>query len=155
VVLSGTGDGILSLKIGVSLPEFAENIRKNWGSNVIFDNAPFDYTEESLRGYLEGEKIHIKAVVQPVNLTPFTIDVHKILTRIPYGDSFFYADVADFLGKPYSQRPVGNACGKNQVLLIVPCHRVISVVGLGGFGAGIDMKKRLLKHENAILPFRI
>lgn len=87
--------------------------------------------------------------------TPFQKKVWQHLMTIPFGKTQSYAEVADAIGHPKAARAVGSACGKNPCLLVIPCHRVIgSNAGLGGFAAGIPMKKALLSHEQRVLQSR-
>ena len=149
-VLAGTSEGILKLRLDIPLSHFAGQIRSEWGSNIIHDEGPFESVRESLKEYLEGISSPIRATVQSVMLSSFTINVHTILARIPFGVTCRYGEIAAEIGKPGAARAVGGACGRNSVLIIVPCHRVLASNGLGGFGAGIDLKRRLLVHENTI-----
>lgn len=82
--------------------------------------------------------------------TPFQIKVWNILSEIEYGKIFTYKDVAEKLGNIRKCRAVGGAIGKNPIVIIIPCHRVIGSNGkLTGFSAlgGIALKKRLLDLE--------
>ena len=81
--------------------------------------------------------------------TPFQLAVWRELTRIPFGVTVSYGDVAAALGKsPVASRAVGLANGRNPVSIIVPCHRVIGADGsLTGYGWGLDRKEWLLRHE--------
>src|SRR5579875_840800 len=82
--------------------------------------------------------------------TPFQIRVWQELTRIPFGATRSYGDIAQEIGQPTAYRAVGNANGKNRLPLVVPCHRVLAAGGkLGGFTGGIGLKRRLLHHETA------
>src|SRR3990172_6320272 len=68
---------------------------------------------------------------------------------IPYGEPRSYLWIAEKIGKPGAARAVGQALGKNPLFIIVPCHRVVaSDGGLGGFGGGLQMKRRLLSMES-------
>ena len=68
--------------------------------------------------------------------------------KIPYGQVRTYAWVAERIGEPNSARAVGGALGKNPVPIFIPCHRVVGSHGsLGGFGAGLNVKERLLALE--------
>jgi methylated-DNA-[protein]-cysteine S-methyltransferase len=69
------------------------------------------------------------------------------MARIPYGETVTYGELAALAGNPRAARAVGGACGRNPVLIIVPCHRVVASHGLGGFGGGLDLKQRLLHLE--------
>lgn len=80
--------------------------------------------------------------------TPFQKSVWTAMSKIPFGKTKTYAEIACMIKKPKAVRAVGSACGKNPLLVIVPCHRVVgSNGGLGGFSAGIKNKKLLLAHE--------
>ena len=76
------------------------------------------------------------------------IRIWKELKKIPYGKTKSYGDIAKKVRT--SPRYVGNVCGQNKHLLIIPCHRVIRTDGsLGGYSSsgGFSLKKRLLKLE--------
>ncbi|MGR8941804.1 MAG: methylated-DNA--[protein]-cysteine S-methyltransferase [Gammaproteobacteria bacterium] len=82
--------------------------------------------------------------------TPFRRRVWAELCRIPFGETRSYADLARTLGS--SARAVGNACRDNPYAPIIPCHRVVSASGLGGYcgqtqGALVDIKIKLLAFE--------
>lgn len=84
--------------------------------------------------------------------TPFRQRVWQALMRIPAGQTRSYGDIAREIGS--SPRAVGQALGDNPVPIVVPCHRVVSAAGLGGFnhhaaGAAIEIKRWLLRHEGA------
>jgi methylated-DNA-[protein]-cysteine S-methyltransferase len=80
--------------------------------------------------------------------TEFQQLVWKELKRIAYGETCSYADIAERIGKPTAVRAVGSAIGANPLLIIVPCHRVLSRSGsLTGYSGGLDLKERLLEIE--------
>jgi methylated-DNA-[protein]-cysteine S-methyltransferase len=85
-------------------------------------------------------------------LTPFRKRVYKELASVPYGKVVTYGELADLAGSPGGARAVGNAMNSNPFLILVPCHRVLASRGngkceLGGFGAGLDTKRFLLRLE--------
>jgi len=81
-------------------------------------------------------------------VTDFQKKVWRALLSIPYGNCCSYSDVAKQIGLPTAVRAVANAIGANPLLMVIPCHRVIRKNGeLGGFSAGLDLKKRLLELE--------
>lgn len=83
--------------------------------------------------------------------TSFQVQVWKALLEIPYGKTCSYLDLAKKLGNPKAVRAVANANGKNPLLIIVPCHRIIgSDKSLTGYVAGLWRKKWLLEHENIL-----
>ena len=80
--------------------------------------------------------------------TPFQNQVWKELTRIPYGETISYLELANRIKNPKAVRAVGMANGANPIAIIVPCHRVIGSNGsLTGFGGGIPTKRALLELE--------
>ena len=86
----------------------------------------------------------------PLKGTEFEVKVWKEISKIPYGETRTYKDLAIAIGKPDSARAVANACGKNPSPPIIPCHRVIRTDGkLGGYSGkgGIKTKKKILKQE--------
>lgn len=85
--------------------------------------------------------------------TPFRQRVWQALREIPVGETRTYGELARQLRS--SPRAVGQALGDNPLPIVVPCHRVVSGAGLGGFnhhaaGAAIEVKRWLLHHEHAI-----
>jgi methylated-DNA-[protein]-cysteine S-methyltransferase len=92
----------------------------------------------------------------PLNIqgTDFQKKVWKIMTRIPAGKVMTYGAVAKKLSS--SPRAVGNACRANPMPIIIPCHRVVSQTGLGGYegqtsGERLSIKSWLLQHEGVAL----
>jgi O-6-methylguanine DNA methyltransferase len=83
--------------------------------------------------------------------TQFQTNVWQALTKIPFGETRSYGEVAEMIGKPAAMRAVGQANGRNNLPLVVPCHRVIAAGGkIGGFSGGLSLKKALLAHETAV-----
>ena len=79
--------------------------------------------------------------------TPFQNKVWKEISKIKYGQTRTYAELAKKLKS--SPRAVGTACGKNPCLILIPCHRVVAKNGLGGFALGLRAKKLLLDLEKS------
>ncbi len=80
--------------------------------------------------------------------TPFQQTVWSALLKIGYGKTCSYLTLSKELGNPKAIRAVGTANGKNNIAIIVPCHRVIGSNGsLVGYGGGLWRKKWLLEHE--------
>ncbi len=91
--------------------------------------------------------------MKKLNGTKFQISVWEEIKKIPKGQTKTYKDIALALKKPKSSRAVANACGKNPLLIEIPCHRVIRSDGkLGGYSGkgGIKQKRKLLKEEGAL-----
>ncbi|MBW7996122.1 MAG: methylated-DNA--[protein]-cysteine S-methyltransferase [Candidatus Glassbacteria bacterium] len=79
--------------------------------------------------------------------TDFQKLVWMQLLKIPAGRTRTYREVALRIGRPAAVRAVGSACGANPVPIVVPCHRVVASDGIGGFGGGLELKRRMLAAE--------
>lgn len=81
--------------------------------------------------------------------TPFQQEVWSTLAEIPFGETVSYAELAEMVGRPRAYRAVGQANGANPLAIVLPCHRVLARGGgIGGYGGGIDTKRRLLALES-------
>ena len=84
--------------------------------------------------------------------TPFQLAVVEALRRVPWGEVVTYGELAALAGYPNAQRATGSVCAQNRFPLVVPCHRVVSATGIGGYGAsGVEVKRRLLELEGVAL----
>ena len=121
--------------------EFTDKRLVNSKSNIL--NRTKNQIEEY---FLNTRKIF--SINTSISGTDFQRRVWYQIQQIPYGTFTTYLNIANLLNT--SPRAVGNACGKNSILLIIPCHRVIASNGnLTGFSAlgGVNTKKLLLDHE--------
>jgi len=117
------------------------------GYNLVEEKEIIEPYSVELVDYLEGR---LKNFTLPMDLqgTQFQQSVWQALRKLQYGQTVSYTDIAERIGKPKSVRAVATAIGANPVLILVPCHRVVAKNGkLGGFRAGLEMKKELLKLE--------
>jgi methylated-DNA-[protein]-cysteine S-methyltransferase len=75
--------------------------------------------------------------------------VRHAMAAIPFGETRTYGQIAKAVGAP--AQAVGQACGANPIPILIPCHRILSATGLGGFSApgGVETKVALLRHEGA------
>jgi methylated-DNA-[protein]-cysteine S-methyltransferase len=88
--------------------------------------------------------------------TDFERKVWNELTRIPFGETRSYLDIARILGDPGAVRAVGRANGSNPLAIVVPCHRVVGHDGsLTGYAGGIERKRWLLDHEAVVSGTRL
>ncbi|NLM73573.1 MAG: methylated-DNA--[protein]-cysteine S-methyltransferase [Clostridiaceae bacterium] len=128
-------------------------------SDIIFnpdtDSEDFNYTEtpilkeaaKQLEEYFAGKRKTFDLPLSPKG-TDFQRKVWDVLTRIPYGETLSYGDVAKKIGNPKACRAVGMANNKNPIPIIIPCHRVIGSSGkLVGYGGGLHIKEKLLELE--------
>ncbi|WP_214043775.1 methylated-DNA--[protein]-cysteine S-methyltransferase [Methanomethylovorans sp.] len=107
---------------------------------------------EMLR-YLKGEQVDFSwCKVDLSHLSDFEKDVLEQTRRIPYGHTITYGELAMLVGRRGASRAVGSALSKNPYPIIIPCHRVVSSKGIGGFCGGNDpgnvsLKRKLLELE--------
>ncbi|MGQ0658401.1 MAG: methylated-DNA--[protein]-cysteine S-methyltransferase [Chromatiales bacterium] len=113
------------------------------------ENAYLRKLRDELARYFAGT---LRDFTIPVvlNGTDFQRAVWGELMRIPYGETCSYEDVARRVGNRHAQRAVGAANGANRVVILIPCHRVVSKSStLGGYSSGLWRKKYLLQLERA------
>lgn len=146
-IISGK-EGITNLIFG---KERFIDFKKNLNEKVLVEGGRAEESAKELGLYLDGGLKHFKS--NPVVLlgTPFQVLVWKGLMQIPYGRLVSYSELANRIGRPNSARAAGNAVGANPIPIIVPCHRVVSSRGLGGYSSGIEIKKMLLRLEGSIV----
>ncbi|MGP1484758.1 MAG: methylated-DNA--[protein]-cysteine S-methyltransferase [Campylobacter sp.] len=138
--------GILEIigdQIGVCNINFVSNFIK---INVEDENIKLCLNE--LERYFRGELKIFKTKIN-IKSTGFTRQIHEELLKIPYASTITYAQLAKNAGKPRAYRAAGTANSKNKIPILVPCHRVVSANGLGGYSGakGIETKKFLLNLE--------
>jgi len=120
----------------------------------LFPKATIVQDEGGLKQLVEGALTAIERPLAAPDLpidvagTAFQEAVWRELRKIPAGETRSYADIAAAIGHPKAVRAVGSANGDNHVCVLIPCHRVIRSDGsLGGYGGGIERKKKLLASE--------
>lgn len=138
LVLECDGDVL----IGLWLPNERRHRR-----NDADDVAPvLKETASQLDEYFAGERTDFDVPME-LDGTAFQREVWTELTRIPYGETISYGELARRVGRPSAPRAVGQANGRNPIPVIVPCHRVLASNGIGGYGGGLKVKRALLAVE--------
>lgn len=105
-----------------------------------------------LNAYFDGSRKDFSLPLRPYG-SQFQQDVWKEMLSIPYGRTMTYGEMAKKLKS--AAQPIGGACGRNPIPIIIPCHRVLASGGkLGGYTAdgGIEIKQALLQLEGALEP---
>ncbi|MEO6812977.1 MAG: methylated-DNA--[protein]-cysteine S-methyltransferase [Ginsengibacter sp.] len=103
---------------------------------------------EQLDEYFLGKRIEFNLPLQQHG-TEFQLKVWNELLNIPFGETINYLTLAKRIGNLKSIRAVGTANGRNNISIVVPCHRVIGSDGsLTGYSGGLWRKQWLLEHEN-------
>jgi methylated-DNA-[protein]-cysteine S-methyltransferase len=144
LVLESDGDAL----IGIWLPHETGAVGTNGDDAPQVSDAPRVLKDAAtqLEEYFARERT---AFDIPMDLdgTSFQMQVWAELSRIPYGETISYGELARRVGRPKGPRAVGQANGKNPIPIIVPCHRVLAADGLGGYGGGLALKRSLLAIE--------
>ncbi len=151
VWVASTGAGICRIALGAEQPgSFLSWLSRNLRPVELYEDAELMTVATSQLGeYFSGER---QAFDLPLDVhgTAFQRAVWSQVACIPYGATASYGDIAQLVGKPKGSRAVGAAVGANPLPIVIPCHRVIGSSGeLVGFGAGLDVKERLLRLEDA------
>ncbi|MEM7287091.1 MAG: methylated-DNA--[protein]-cysteine S-methyltransferase [Actinomycetota bacterium] len=125
---------------------------------IGFESPPVDRPDHpvlsavatQLGQYFAGERVSFDV---PLDLrgTDFQVAVWRALADIPFGETSTYGDQAERIGRPKAARAVGAANSRNPVSIVLPCHRIVGKDGsLTGFAGGLDTKRFLLEHEQAV-----
>ena len=130
---------ISSVRIVSSIPE---DLTKKQKTNKVVDLAIMQLNE-----YFAGKRKDFDLPLRQDG-TPFQEKAWDYLSTIPYGQTATYKQEAETIGSPNGYRAVGSANGRNNIAIIVPCHRVVNEgKGLGGYAYGLETKKKLLELE--------
>jgi len=136
------------------------SISEDKDTSAVTDNSENGANHEQVQN-IKQQLNNYFSVANPVSTaallpggTKFQKSVWKELCKIPLGETRTYGEIAKILNS--SARAVGNACRKNPIAIIIPCHRVVSATGIGGYagkieGKQLNIKRWLLKHEGVNL----
>lgn len=114
--------------------------------------ARLDAVRRQLDEYFAGRRRDFDVELDRRLSHGYRLAVLEELSRVPFGQTVSYKDLAERTGHPKASRAVGTAMATNPIPIVVPCHRVLRTGGaLGGYGGGLDTKVWLLRHEGALL----
>ena len=131
-------DELISLKLVNNIGEI--NIETDFIKDV----------KRQLDEYFLGKRKVFDIKINPKG-TDFQKLVWKVIQKTPYGKTESYSQTAIEIGNKNAQRAIGSACNKNPIMIIIPCHRVISKNGnIGGYAYGNSVKQKLLKLETGL-----
>jgi methylated-DNA-[protein]-cysteine S-methyltransferase len=123
------------------------------GADLEHRDEMFSHEKHLFDRYFDGKREDFDALSLDYYLgTPYQRRVWEAARSIAYGETAAYKDVATKL-RSRGYQSVGQALNRNPLIIVVPCHRVISADGsLGGFGAGLELKRFLLELEHIPIP---
>ena len=147
----GIDEAVASSTLDLTSPDSQDSIlaEAGWGEA---DARALGAAMSWLDGYFAGEAPSPACVPLAPEGTDFQKRVWQAMDAIPYGATRTYGHLAATLrgaGIPASAQAVGGAVGRNPLLLVRPCHRVVAASGPGGYAAGAEAKAWLLAHEAA------
>ena len=139
LLLEGDADGIQKLSVVEDPQDPSAEIP-----------AELQSAAQQIHEYFQGQRSSFDLKLNPQG-TSFQKQVWTQLVEIPFGKTATYMDMAKRLGDPKSIRAAASANGKNPIMIIIPCHRVIGSDGsLTGYAGGLWRKKWLLEHESPV-----
>lgn len=139
LLLQGDADGIQKLSVVEDPQDPSAEIP-----------AELQSAAQQIHEYFQGQRSSFDLKLNPQG-TSFQKQVWTQLVEIPFGKTATYMDMAKRLGDPKSIRAAASANGKNPIMIIIPCHRVIGSDGsLTGYAGGLWRKKWLLEHESPV-----
>jgi len=147
LMLTSDGTALTGLYMNLyrNKPSKLPGLDDDWIQNATID--PLPAAARQLKEYFAGKRREFDLPLR-MEGTEFQRRVWRELTKIPFGETRSYGQLAKRLNNPNGSRAVGLANGRNPIAVIVPCHRVIGADGsLTGFGGGLDRKEWLLTHE--------
>jgi methylated-DNA-[protein]-cysteine S-methyltransferase len=106
-----------------------------------------------LQRFFAGEPVDLRDVELELDgLSTFQRSLLDALRSVPRGEVVTYGELAALAGRPGAARAAGTFCAQNRFPVFVPCHRVVSAGGIGGYGSlGEEYKRRLLALEDVAL----
>ena len=101
----------------------------------------------ALEAWATGDGSLLTQLPVQQNGTQLQQEIWAAVRAIPSGETATYGEIALDVGRPRGARAVGAACSRNLTTPFTPCHRVVAASGLGGFGGGDDIKRRMIELE--------
>lgn len=149
IYIAATDRGVCFISAGDNGKEELDQFKRTYfsESKLIENNKKMEPFRKEVQNYLSGKQQSFRF---PIDLygTTFQKSVWKALLSIPYGEVKTYTDIAREINRPQAVRAVANAIGKNPLLFVVPCHRIVRKDNqLSGFRAGVALKRSLLQLE--------
>ncbi|MBI4535061.1 MAG: methylated-DNA--[protein]-cysteine S-methyltransferase [Ignavibacteriae bacterium] len=153
IYIASTEKGVCKISVPKqSRKDFFGWLNENFDDNEVVDNKSRNKDIiDQLNRYFNGKLAKFTCPIDFMG-TPFQVRVWRELTKIPYGSTISYKQLAKRLGTSRGFQTVGRANASNPLPIIVPCHRVIGTDGsLVGYSSGIKTKEFLLKLEGALM----
>lgn len=146
--------GLVAATVRPSKAKALAELKQRVPAGVREDAAATREACDQIAEYLDGSRKRFQLKVDWTGIgTEFQRQVWRELTKVKWGATVSYGELAERVGRPGAARAIGNVMNANRHWLIVPCHRVItSGGGMGGYGGGEQVKRALLELEGSIEP---
>ena len=141
--------GVCNIEFSNDEKKFVKILKTYLNDEVKKSKAKLAPEIKQIREYFAGKRKDFDMKVF-LKGTGFQTRVWVEISKVKYGKTISYTELAKRAGSKNATRAAGSACGKNPVPIVIPCHRVLAKNSIGGFGGGISLKRKMLKLENAI-----
>ena len=148
LLVAVTERGICKLSLGDAPEPLVADLEAEFArSERIGDDQGVGFWVERVIAWLEGWQPNLDLPLD-IRATAFQLKVWRELQAIPVGETRSYGELAAAIGQPTASRSVANACARNPVALVIPCHRIIRADRrLGGYRWGVERKRAILERE--------
>lgn len=149
LILAASDQGLCRISYGEDHEmDFVLALQERFPSaRVVRDEKGLQPWTRQIKGYWSGKNRRFPLSVDLRGLTEFQKSVLQETRKIPFGQTRSYQEVARCVGAPRAYRAVGSALGRNPLPIVIPCHRVVSASGIGGYTGGLHRKLRLMELE--------
>ena len=130
---------------------FDRSLQKEFpGCTIIQNEKALQNIKKQFEEYFSGKRKSFDIELD-LNAPPFYSDALAEVSKIPFGQTATYQDIAIRAGNPKAVRAAGSANANNPLPIVIPCHRVLNTGGgLGGYGGKLERKVFLLELENSL-----
>ncbi|WP_461061369.1 methylated-DNA--[protein]-cysteine S-methyltransferase [Streptomyces pseudoechinosporeus] len=158
LLLAATGEGLVNVVFHATdtvRGKALDRLQSRLGAEPVEapDSPLLAEAIRQVQAYFAGDRHDFELPLDWSLISGFNRQVlHELASGVPYGTVVGYGDLAGRVGQPGAAQAVGMAMGANPLPILVPCHRVVeSDGGIGGFGGGLETKRKLLALEG-VLP---
>jgi methylated-DNA-[protein]-cysteine S-methyltransferase len=148
-----TEKGLVKVGLRADEYDFLEEVADNVSPRIVELPKRVDPVRRQLDEYFAGRRTMFSLQIDWQLSQGFRrMVLEALFSQVGFGEVVSYGELALRVGHPRASRAVGTAMATNPVPIVVPCHRVLRTGGnIGNYGGGVDMKRRLLTHEGALL----
>ena len=148
ILIASSEAGVCAISMGDDADLLARELQDRFPkATLIGADQGFEVLVAKVVGFVEAPKVGLDLPLD-IRGTAFQRRVWQALMNIPIGKTSSYSEIAEKIGHPKAVRAVAQACGANQLAIVIPCHRVLRTDGsLSGYRWGVDRKRTLLHRE--------